>query len=172
MQSFRNGSKVKEIFRQLGYTLDVFSTNREKSDDVYIYHQALTQTQLYETVASSKFLVAFDNSEPYANYLPSKAFLYVSFTKPIIIFGNNKDSALIRFLKDYPYSYYHNIDSGSIDELKKYINATSVDLFDEKTYSLHTKYLPENALSCITSLIHELTGENNKTPSWDTSDII
>ena len=154
IQSFRNGDKMKEIFKSLGLTLHIFSMENKKSDDNFVFHKSVSQNELYETVASSKFLVAFDNGEPYSHYLPSKAYLYVSFTKPIIVFGNNDNSALMDFLKDYPYYYYFNTGKSSIDELKRFINSSFQDEFDEHTYSKYLDYLPQNALKGITTMIN------------------
>ena len=75
---------------------------------MFLYHQAVSEEKLYETVASNRFLEVFNNGEPYSHYLPSKVYLYVSFTKPIIIFGNNTDYAMKRFLKNHPFYYYFN----------------------------------------------------------------
>lgn len=147
MQAFRNADRIKNIFVDLGESLDIFSPESHPSDDTYVFHAPVQQEKLYETVASSDFLVAFDNSEPYAHYLPSKAYLYVSFTKPIIIFGDNKDSALIQFLDGYPTCYYQNIDDASLDGLQAFIKANQKSTgFVEKTYDRYKDYLPQAAL--------------------------
>ncbi len=157
MQSFRNSEGIKEIFKELGIVLDIFSTEKKQSDDVYRYHDAVSDSALHKIVASSDFLVAFDNGEPYAHYLPSKAYLYVSFTKPILVFGDNEDSALKTFLKDYPIWYYHNINDPSKEGLKSFINKAYSMEFSEETYSKYLEYLPQNALKEIVALIKNNT---------------
>ena len=154
LQSFRNGDRIKEIFKELGATLDIFSTEKHPSDNTYIFHNAVSQEALYKTVASSDFLVAFDNSKPYDQYLPSKAYLYVSFTKPIIVFGDNKDSALRRFLAEYPLSFYYDINESSLDDLKAFIEEKH-NGFSEELYEKFIDYLPQQALHQIVTLIKD-----------------
>ena len=154
IQNFRNGDRIKGIFQNLGFTLDIFSTEKRDSDSVFLYHGAVSGEELYETVASSKFLIAFDNGVPYSHYLPSKAYLYVSFTKPIIVFGNNSESALLDFLKNYPFCFYFNIETTTSEELLSFINSSLPDCFNEKIYSQYGDYLPENALKRITNLVN------------------
>ncbi len=157
MQNFRNGDAIKEIFKELGLVLDVFSTEKNQSDDVYKYHNAVSGDELNNVVASSDFLVAFDNGEPYSHYLPSKAYLYVSFTKPIIVFGDNEKSALKTFLKDYPMWYYHNINDSSKEGIKAFINKSHSMGFSEEIYSKYLEYLPQNALKEIVGLVKSNT---------------
>ena len=158
IQSFRNGDKIKDLFRTLGLKLDVFSSMHYESDDVYTVHRALTQNDLYKVVAGSKFLVALDNSAPYNDYLPSKAYLYSSFTKPVIAFGDNKDSALKRFFKDYPSFYYQDINE-PMDGLIQFINRAKEDQFDENIYNNYLAYLPENALVPLIEIIENIMTE-------------
>lgn len=152
IQSFRNGDNVKEIFKALNITLDVFSTNSMQSDDTFIHHDAISKKELYETITGTKYLVILDNGEPYTKYLPSKVYLYISFTKPILVFGNNKESALKTFLKDYPYFYYHDMDD-DIVKLKKFIDTHFENKFYEPIYSEYIQYLPENALNDFINLV-------------------
>ena len=119
MQAFRNGDTVKNIFKLLNKKVDVFSTENYDSDETFIIHPAVTKENLYNVVAGSKFLVAIDNSFPYQDYLPSKVYLYVSFTKPVVAFGDNEKSALKEFFKDYPCFYYQNINE-STEGLKNF----------------------------------------------------
>lgn len=154
MQTFRNGNIIKEIFKALGEGLDVFTSENHESDDIYVFHNPVSHEQLYKIVASSDFLVAFDNAEPYAHYLPSKAYLYVSFTKPIIVFGNNEDSALKQFLDSYPLCYYHNYDDKDLNGLIEFINThKNTSGFDEELYSKYTEHLPQEALVDMVSVI-------------------
>lgn len=154
LQSFRNADRIKGIFQEIGETLDIFSPENNNSDETYVFHKPLQQEALYEAVASSKFLVAFDNSEPYAHYLPSKVYLYVSFTKPIIVFGNNKDSALKQFLNGYPNYYYHHIENPSLEGLREFIKKNQISLgFHEEIYARYTQYLPQMALRNIVMTI-------------------
>ena len=154
IQSFRNGEAVKGILSNLKIKLDVFSTNKYQSDNTFIVHPAVTKNELYEIVAGSKFLVAMDNSVPYQNYLPSKAYLYASFTKPIIAFGDNQDSALISFFKDYPNFFYQNINQ-PVDGLVEFLGKNFSDTFDENCYSKYLQYLPKTALNPLIECINK-----------------
>ncbi len=156
VQSFRNGEKIRKMFAELNKKLDIFTSSRDcQGDDVFIIHDAITRDELFSTVAGSKFLVAFDNSVPYNMYLPSKVYLYVSFTKPVIIFGDNEESAIKNFMRDYPQSYYQNINE-SFDGLIEFINRNQSSSFDEKVYLKYAKYLPENALKGYSETIDAL----------------
>lgn len=157
IQSFRNGDVVKQLFKDLNITLDIFSTEKIDSDDVFRLHPAVTNRELYNVVAGSKYLVAFDNSPPYQDYLPSKAYLYVSFTKPIIVFGNNENSALRDFLSNYPWVYYQNINE-STEGLAEFLKKDIPDSFDESVYSRFSDYLPTNALEPIINNIKRVIG--------------
>lgn len=156
IQNFRNGDKIRQIFVKLGIKLDVFTSSYEcESDETFVIHNVLKGNELYSAVAGSKFLVAFDNSVPYNMFLPSKACLYVSFTKPIIIFGDNDKSALKDFLKDYPKCYYQNINEPS-DGLLEFINNNQKSEFDEKIYSEYLNYLPCNSLKKFAEFIQKI----------------
>ena len=155
VQSFRNADKIEHIFKSLNLKLEVFTHQRDLVSDAFSIHKPLSGEDLYNSVASSRYLVVFDNSAPYENYLPSKVYLYVSFTKPIIIFGDNKDSATIRFFKDYPNCYYQNINE-PLDGLKDFLNKDFKDEFDEEIYKNYLDYLPENAVKPIIEKINEI----------------
>ncbi|MCR5690192.1 MAG: hypothetical protein K6G71_08080 [Clostridiales bacterium] len=133
IQSFRNADVISELLCSVGIKLDIYASKPIKGNDVLIVHPGVTGDELYSIVAQSKYLIAFDNSAPYQDYLPSKAYMYVSFTKPVIAFGDNKDSALIRFFKDYPYFYYQNINEPT-DGLMAFLSYDIPDLFDEQIY--------------------------------------
>ncbi|MBR2869750.1 MAG: hypothetical protein IKB88_11900 [Clostridia bacterium] len=152
IQSFRKEGEIKRILRNLNIQLDVFSTENYKDDDVFKIHAAKTGHELYKKVAGSKYLVAFDNGYPYQNYLPSKVYLYTSFTKPVIAFGDNKESALIEFFKNYPMFYYQNINE-STDGLVEFLKKEKTDRFAEDCYALFSEYLPEQALQTLTDSI-------------------
>lgn len=145
IQSFRKGEEIKRILRNLNMQLNVFTTEDYKDDDVFKIHAAETGDELYKKVAGSKYLVAFDNGYPYQNYLPSKVYLYTSFTKPVIAFGDNKNSALIDFFKKYPMFYYQNINE-STDGLVEFLKKEKTGHFLEDCYALFSEYLPEQAL--------------------------
>lgn len=153
IQSFRNGDTVKNLLKEIDLKVDVFSTEKYESDETFIIHPAVTKDDLYKVVAGSKFLVAIDNSFPYQDYLPSKAYLYVSFTKPIIAFGDNEKSALREFFKDYPYFYYQNI-SDSTDGLLKFLKKDFSEALNVDYYGKYTQYLPENAFVPLIKLIN------------------
>ncbi len=161
MQTFRNGDRIKDIFRELNCTLDVFSTSPKENDGAFVHHPAVTHKELYDIIVGSKYLVAIDNSAPYSDYLPSKAYLYVSFTKPVIAFGDNEDSALIRFFKDYPWFYYHNINNPSLEGLQSFIDRyqNNENKFHENIYSNYTRFSPHIALKPIVSLVKKTLEE-------------
>ncbi len=155
IQPFRNGDKIKEVCKKLNICLNVFTTKPLESDETFKVFPAITQQELYNTVAGSKYLVAIDNGAPFENYLPSKVYLYASFTKPIIIFGDNKDSATIRFFKDYPNCYYQNVNE-PLDGLKEFLNKDILDKFDIEIYKKYLEYLPQNAVKVISDKIDEI----------------
>ncbi|MEE1060956.1 MAG: hypothetical protein UH080_03905 [Ruminococcus sp.] len=155
IQSFRNSDNIKQIFHKITYTLDIFTTQNIASDEIFKVHPAVTKDELYSIVAGSKFLVAIDNSVPYNEYLPSKVYLYASFTKPVIAFGDNNTSALRTFFKDYPYFYYQNINE-SLDGLLEFLNADFPNEFEESVYSDYIQFSPEKALSPIISTISNM----------------
>ena len=121
IQSFRNFDDIVKIFEELGISLHVFSDRQTGNKNSVIFHKTESGSNLYKMIVESNFLVFFDNSPPYQHYLPAKAYLYVSFTKPIIIFGNNTESASIDFFKNYPICYYHKI-GGDIKGLVSFIS--------------------------------------------------
>lgn len=158
MQAFRNCDTVKNILRSLNISMDVFSTEKYASDDTFTIHPAVTKTELYNIVAGSNYLIALDNSFPFQNYLPSKVYLYVSFTKPIIVFGDNEDSALKRFLDDYPWFYYQNINQ-STEGLIAFLKNYKSHGFDKTQYLNYAKYLPTIALEPLINNIKQITEE-------------
>ncbi len=155
IQSFRNMDTVKSLLKQLDIKVDVFSTENYESDDTFKFNNAVTKDELYRVVANSKFLIALDNSFPYQDYLPSKLYLYVSFTKPIIAFGDNELSALKEFLKDYPYFYYQNINE-PIDGLVNFLNQDFPETFNLTCYQKYLQYLPESALKPLIENVNNL----------------
>ena len=152
IQNFRNAERIKDICRQLNIKLDVFPSMPVERDDVFIVHEPVSEDALYDAVCHSKFLIAFDNSAPYDRYLPSKAYLYASFTKPIIAFGDNKESALLGFFSEYPYFYYQNINE-SIDGLIEFIQLAWKSEFNESLYNRFTKFTPAIALDGVKETI-------------------
>lgn len=140
--------------RQLGMIIDVFPSRKIGENPSFILHPPASGDDLYRAVAESKFLIAFDNGAPFENYLPSKAFLYVSFTKPVIAFGENKDSALLRFFKDYPFFYYHKIGE-PLDGLLQFMRTDFSDGFNEKIYDNYIGYSPAYALEPIDKQINK-----------------
>lgn len=155
IQQFRNGDRIKTILKCMGEKVDIFSPFSYETDDVFICHSGeVTGDELYLTVANSDFLIAFDNSKPYDRYLPSKAYLYVSFTKPIVVFGDNDESALRDFLKDYPDYYYQNINE-TVDGLIEFLSKKHLSGFDEETYQQYIRYASSNALGPVAEIIFE-----------------
>ena len=159
IQTFRNSDKIKKIFSKLNITLDIFTTMNIESDNIFKVHSAIANNDLWSVVANSKYLVVFDNSKPYNTYLPSKAYLYVSFTKPIIAFGDNDTSALKSFFKEYPMFYYQNINE-SLDGLLTFINTTFDYRFNEAIYSMYEQYLPQNALTSFWDCVNNILSED------------
>lgn len=159
VQAFRNADKIKEICRKINIKIDVFTTDDLESDDVFIVHKAVSGEKLFQIVAQSKYLVVFDNSKPYDNYLPSKVFLYVSFTKPVIAFGNNTNSALLRFFEEYPSFFYQNFNE-SYSDLNHFIKGNVLSSFNPTTYDKYSSYLPEKALEQLISSVQETISQN------------
>lgn len=161
LQSFRNVEKIREICRMENIMIDIFTTDDIDPDDVYRVHEAVDSEQLLHIVAQSQILVIFDNSIPYDKYLPSKVYLYVSFAKPILVFGDNSESAVIQFLKGYPYYYYYNIKSKE-NFLQDFL-ATIPDTFcfDDSVYNQYLDYLPDNALLGVNKTIESILKNNN-----------
>jgi len=154
IQKFRNGDKISAILKRLELVIDIFTTQKIESNDVFRVHPAVTGDDLCNIVAGSKYLIAIDNSAPYDHYLPSKAYLYASFTKPIIIFGDNETSALKDFFKDYPFCYYQHLDE-PLDGLVDFLAKPFPTGFNNDIYSQYLQYLPQNALKPILELIDE-----------------
>lgn len=152
IQSFRNSESIRTIFRALNLKLDVFTQSDIEEDDVFAIHSTVTGDDLNDVVSHSSFLIAFDNSPPYEWYLPSKVYLYVSFSKPVIAFGDNKDSALRRFFQNYPYFYYQNIHDDT-DGLVDFIRRHLCVKFDKNVYNSFINFLPENALAIVSQTI-------------------
>jgi len=158
IQSFRYPEKMKDLFIKLKCKLDVFYTGRENWGELFNNHEALIGEELYQAVANSKFLVAFDNGHPYEHYLPSKAYLYVSFTKPIIVLGDNENSALKSFLKDYPNYYYQNINEpldGLIDFIED--NGFSKSL-NEELYNKYDAFTEDRGVPELRDCIKKVFG--------------
>lgn len=158
LQSFRNADAISEIMRTVGMKLDIYASKPIEGNDVLTIHSGVTGEELYRIVAQSRFLVAFDNSAPFQNYLPSKAYLYVSFTKPVIAFGDNEDSALLRFFKDYPFFYYQNINE-STNGLINFIHSDFPIGFNEQIYNQYKDHAPNNALKQINNLIADILND-------------
>ena len=154
IQSFRNADKIQELCKKLGISIDVFASDPivASEDSVFRIHSGISGEELYDVAAHSRFLVAFDNSAPYNHYLPSKVYLYVSFTKPVIAFGDNKDSSMIEFFRDYPWFYYQNINE-NIGGLAEFLENYHHSAFDENLYSHYTRFLPDNAMTDIKETI-------------------
>ncbi|MBQ9730471.1 MAG: hypothetical protein IJV80_06660 [Clostridia bacterium] len=147
LQAFRNGYRVNDIFEELGEKLFVFSTDKTNFGKAFEWSPAVTGQELYKTIAGSDYLVALDNSHPYEHYFPSKTCLYVSFTKPIIIFGESKKTALREFLAEYDNFYYQDINE-PLDGLRQFLTKKQKG-FDKKTYDQYRGYSAEQALKPI-----------------------
>lgn len=152
IQSFRNAEAVKAICRKLAIKIDVFTAERYQSDDTFRIHEGLLKEALYDVVAHSRFLITFDNSAPFQIYLPSKSYLYVSFTKPVIAFGDNETSSLKEFFSDYPYFYYQDIRA-SFEGLKAFLEANGNQSFNADIYNHYLRYLPQHALTSFDGVI-------------------
>lgn len=148
LQSFRNTKEVTDIFRMLGYVLDVYTGDSITESDNLHRHQPLKGNELYAVIAHSEFLVALDNNAPFDKYLPSKVYLYVSFAKPIIVFGNNEHSAIREFLKDYPCWYYQMIGE-PLDDLVSFVNEHRNWVCNNVESALFGQYLPQKSLNDI-----------------------
>ena len=153
IQSFRNEEAVKAICRKAAIKIDVFTAERYQSDDTFRIHEGLLKEALYDVVAHSRFLIAFDNSAPFHIYLPSKSYLYASFTKPVIAFGDNETSSLKDFFSDYPYFYYQDIHA-SADGLKAFIEGNGTQSFHGELYDRYIRYLPQHALASFAGIMY------------------
>lgn len=156
LQTFRNERKIFDIFKKMNAKIDVFCYDNFESHLAVIKHNAVSEKEFLNALSSSRFLVIFDNSAPFNHYLPSKCYTYVSFCKPIIVFGDNEKSATIDFLKDYPYYFYQKIGQ-DIDGLLNFINTfSSIEIeYDEKIYSKYKKYSPHDSLLNINTILME-----------------
>ncbi|MBQ1393133.1 MAG: hypothetical protein IIY81_06315 [Lachnospiraceae bacterium] len=157
IQQFRNLEKIKVLFNQMNLKLHVFTSQDLESDSIFQIHSAVSGMDMYKLVAHSKFLVAFDNSFPYAHYLPSKSYLYVSFTKPVIAFGDNDESALKDFFSDYRLFFYQNINK-PLDKLIEFINNNTETSFDEQIYNQYVQFTPSVSSYNIVEKFFELSG--------------
>lgn len=102
-------------------------------------------SQLICEILKANFLLAIDNPPHMTDLLPSKIVLYASTTKPIIIFGENDDSALLKFLKKIKYERYIYIKpTDSFELLDKFIKEYSNVSFDEECYKRQSDYYPSN----------------------------
>jgi len=155
MQAFRNSEKVKSIFRELNLSMDIYSTESHSDDDVFRFHPAVTKDELYSIIAGSNYLVALDNSAPFNWFLPSKSYLYVSFTKPVIAFGDNENSALKKFFENYPWFYYQNLNE-PLDGLKAFLEKEHISNFNNAVYSEYLQFSPEQALKPLVNLLNSI----------------
>lgn len=144
----REPNLVKDIFKSLNKTIDLYTPSNIEPDQTFNVHKPISGEQFYQKVAESKYLVAIDNNAPFEHYLPAKAYLYLSFTKPIIIFGNNEKSAIKTFFKDYPYFYYHNFNQ-PLDGLIEFLNKPYPNEFNEKLFDQYDCYSVDNCVSPI-----------------------
>ena len=147
LQYFRNVENIEIIFRSLNLKLDIFTDDIPvKSYRNYIFHKSIVGDSLLKATSQSRFLVVFDNAQPYEDYLPSKVIQYVSFTKPIIVFGTNKESAIRSFLNDYSCWYYHFLGS-PLSGLLNFIKRNSkYNFFSTEDYSKYLHHLPKNVI--------------------------
>ncbi len=157
LQSFRYPNRIHDIFKILNYRLHIFSPDK-CSHSSFVPYARVTGTDLHQAIANSKFLIALDNGHPYEHYLPTKVCLYVSFTKPIIVFGDNKKSALRDFLKDYPNWYYQDINE-PLDGLIEFIEKNDfVNELNEDTYSKYQDFCEDNGIPELTKRIKQAIG--------------
>ena len=148
LSSFRNVDSIAKLLYSTNNHIDVFSKDRCFNTDCFNYHNPVLDADYYMELAKSQILVIFDNDKPYDFYLPSKVYSYVSFTKPIICIGNNPNSFVSSFFKEYPlFSYFslhesHDFFVNAVNRFKK-INYC----FNEDIYKIFSRYLPR--ISCL-----------------------
>ncbi len=142
LQKFRNIEEVALLFKKLNYILDIFSWERPIKSESLRYNDVVFDNLYYESIYLSKYVVVLDNNEPYNHYMPSKLYELIAFCKPIIVFGKNKKSATIDFLKKYPYFCYFDLrDKDLCSKFKKFIieNKFKNNCFSERTYEKYNK---------------------------------
>lgn len=109
------------------------------------YFNPVLGPKLIDELLKSDFLMVLDNPPSMSDLIPSKTIMYASTTKPIIVFGENDDSALLKFLKKIKYERYIYIKpTDSYELLDKFIKEYSNVSFDEECYKRQSDYYPSN----------------------------
>lgn len=109
------------------------------------YFNPVSGNKLIDELLKADFLMVLDNPPSMTDLIPSKTIMYASTTKPIIIFGENDDSALLKFLKKIKYERYIYVKpTDSFESLDKFIKEYSNVYFDEECYKRQFDYYPSN----------------------------
>lgn len=109
------------------------------------YLNPITGNEFIDKLLESTYLLAFDNPKNMTDLLPSKIVSYTSTTKPIIIFGENDDSALLKYLRKIDYKRYIYLKpTDSFELLDKFVKKYSNVDFDEECYKRQSDYYPSN----------------------------
>lgn len=127
LQDFRNVPEIASIFKEANLTVDVFSWERPIDSPAFKYHDVANGEEFFKKIAESKFLLVFDNNEPFAHYIPSKLYQLVAFSKPIILFTKNDHSASKKFLENYPHLFVYDLRKNKPSDLLLMINSYKED---------------------------------------------
>ena len=132
INSDRDIQLIHKYFGQYNYFLDVYGMS------FYDYHFLNIHERIDnpDNIACDyNFLVLIDNIGESRNYLPSKVIKYISYRKPIIIFGEGNNYTE-NYISHYPCYFYCKRES-DFSELTKFIDLnlnTIVNLDDIKKY--------------------------------------
>lgn len=148
LQAFRNVDEIVDLFSKLGWIIDIFSWNHPMESPSVRYHMPVYDDAYYKSIALSKFLLVFDNNEPYSHYLPSKIYELIAFSKPIIVFGKNDSSATKSFLEKYPYYKYFDLRNEDVSKtFKEYIMGFNEPInFNFRLYEHYNKMYSTNRI--------------------------
>lgn len=140
MQTFRNIEEISALFNKLNWVIDIFSWQQPLKSNSFKYHKPEINENYYKNIVLSKYLIVFDNNDPYTHYMPSKLYQLIAFGKPIIVFGKNDWSATKDFLKNYPYYWYLDLrNSNIVSELERIVdNKNKSNLFNKSIYDKYS----------------------------------
>ena len=123
LQSFRNCGDVFSLFARLGWNIDLFSKDDPGEWPNVICHGAIAPKDCLAEMASSSFLLVFDNNPPFDRYLPSKCYQMIALGRPVIVLGKNRNSATREFFAGQGNWVYVDLeDAGAQDKLASFVS--------------------------------------------------